>query len=136
MNSIICHCIKLRRVANMVTSYYDNAMQHSGLSVNQYSLLRNIQKQGTCSVSALAAHVRLERTTLVRNLKPLLAKGYIEDLSLSGQRNRRLRLTKAGLAVLDIAVPLWERTQHEIEDLIGIPQLAVLEQTFAKLEKI
>jgi DNA-binding MarR family transcriptional regulator len=56
----------------------------------------------------------LERTTLVRNLKVLAGKGWIQPVPCAG-RGLRHRLTAKGEATLLQAVPLWQSAQERIE---------------------
>ena len=54
-------------------------LEKAGITRGQYALLANIERNPGISVSALAETMDLERTTLVRNLKPLEARGLIVD---------------------------------------------------------
>ena len=91
-----CYCITLRRAAQAISDLYDAHMAAIGITVNQYSLLSKLGHYPNCSVSELAEYARLERTTVVRALKPLTAKGWIKDLSDEGERKRNLCLTAEG----------------------------------------
>ena len=129
----VCYCINLRRAANAVTDLYDRVLQPIGLTVNQYSLLINISRLKSCSVSDLAGYVGLERTTLVRSLKPLFKLGYIEDVSEKGQRSRLLKVTEAGQQVLNQGELLWRTAQAELEQKIGKEKLEQLSEILAQL---
>src|SRR4051812_44580671 len=72
-----CTCAKLRRLARRVTQSYDRVLQASGLKVTQYSLLVNLRENSALSVSALAEKMAMDRTTLTRNLKPLVHAGLV-----------------------------------------------------------
>lgn len=128
-----CYCINLRRAANVVTESYDRMLQPIGLTVNQYSLLINISRLEACSVSDLAGYVGLDRTTLVRSLKPLLGLGYIEDISEKGQRNRQLQITKAGQQILQQGEVLWRKAQSELEQKVGKEKLEQLSEILSML---
>ena len=128
-----CYCINLRRAANAVSQLYDESLKPTGLSVNQFSLLRNIRRLGSCSVSDLAVYVGQERTTLVRTLKPLLVQGLIEDKAEQGRRNRELQITEQGNAVLDKGAALWKNAQTQIEEKLGAEDLAQLERILSRL---
>jgi len=123
-----CYCINLRRAANAVTEIYNQILLPTGLSVNQYSLLKNIYRLESCCVSDLANYVGLERTTLVRSLKPLFKMGYIEDISEEGQRNRQLKVTKSGGQVLNQAELFWQTAQSEVEQKIGKEKIKQLSE--------
>jgi DNA-binding MarR family transcriptional regulator len=129
----LCYCINLRRAANAVTEMYDRVFQPIGLTVNQYSLLINISRLNICSVSDLASYVGLERTTLVRSLKPLFKLGYIEDVSGKGQRSRQLKVTEAGQKLLEQGKLLWITAQTEIEQKVVKEKLELLSEILEQL---
>jgi DNA-binding MarR family transcriptional regulator len=131
-----CYCITLRRAAKAVTDYYDRGLTPAHITVNQYALLMNIAAIAPCSVSTLARAMRLERTTLVRNMNPLFAAGLIGDGSLDGRRDRRLSLTEAGRAALEMAGPLWEKTQTEVKGIIGEEKFNAFMETIVRLERL
>ncbi len=128
-----CYCIGIRRAANAVTSFYDSALEPTGLTVNQFSLLKNLDCLGSGSISDIAAYVGLERTTLTRTLKPLAAGGYIQDVSERGRRGKKLQLTDLGKETLNKGIPLWESVQSEIENRLGKENLQWLFEITEKL---
>ena len=109
-----CICINLRRIAHKVTELYDNALKPSGLTVNQYSLLVNISRLEGCGTGELAGQVRLEKSTLVRTLQPLLRAGLIVDKASDGKRKRCFCITPAGEEKLEAAFLLWNKAQAEV----------------------
>lgn len=121
-----CYCINLRRAANAISGLYDKFLSPIGLSINQMSLLINLNRLESASVSDLAIFVGLERTTLVRTLKPLIDRGLIADIAASGRRNRVLQLTETGKLSLEQGLPLWESAQSEIERRIGKDRISEL----------
>jgi DNA-binding MarR family transcriptional regulator len=133
---IPCYCVKVRRVARIVTAYYDKVLAPSGLTVNQYSLLVNLEKLGESNVSELANYVGLERTTLVRNIKPLLERGYAQDASRPEARDCRLSVTAIGRGLLSVATPLWKKAQKGIDDKIGAGNIKILNELFGELETL
>ena len=129
----VCYCINLRRAANAVTDLYNRVLLPIGLTVSQYSLLINISRLKACSVSDLACYVGLERTTLVRSLKPLFKLGYIEDVSEKGRRSRLLKVTGAGQQVLNQGEVLWRTAQAELEQKVGKETLEQLSEILEQL---
>lgn len=131
-----CHCISLRRAANAVTDYYDRAMAVSGISVSQYSLLSSIKKIEPCSVAELSRQVRLERTTLVRNLKNLYAAGWVKDAACPGSRKSRIYLTESGQKKQRQAKACWQQAQEQMERCLGEEKMTRLTQYLLQLEKL
>lgn len=134
IRSSTCHCINIRRAANAVTSYYDKWLSEAGLTLNQYSLLSNIHKIEPCSVAALSRCVRLERTTLVRNLKLLRSMGWICDEADPGNRKSKIRLTESGVEKIQMAKPCWEKAQTGIEERLGKDAMRKLTEALLLLE--
>jgi len=67
----------------------------------------------------VAALLAMDRTTLTAALKPLERRGLVRiDKDPSDRRSRILKLTAKGESLLARAMPVWERTHHEVERLI------------------
>lgn len=131
-----CHCINLRRAANAATDYYDRKLRAAGITLNQYSLLSNILKLGSCSVAELSRHVRLDRTTLVRNLKALYAADWICNEASPGSRRCKIHLTKIGVEKIREAKNGWQQAQADIEHLLGQDALRQLTASLLALESL
>jgi DNA-binding MarR family transcriptional regulator len=113
-----CFALHARMTARLLTRVYDAAVRPTGLRFAQFGLLGAIAHGSATSQTALADRLALERTTLVRNLKFLEQKGWIEPIPGDG-RGVSHRLTSAGREILDRAIPLWERAQADIEERLG-----------------
>ena len=81
-----CHCLKMRRSAWNVVSFYDRMLKPAGITVGQYSLLNGIEEHDGCNISELGMWTELDRSTLVRSLKPLFKAGLICDRKEAGMR--------------------------------------------------
>ena len=67
-------------------------------------------------MGSVATLLAMDRTTLTANLKPLERRGLLTVIADdTDRRMRRLKLTDVGRAVLEAAVPIWERTHAAIE---------------------
>lgn len=136
INRTNCYCIALRRAANVITEYYDAEMAAVGISVGQYSILVNLSRMDTASTSELAEKISLDRSTLVRNLKPLMARGLIVDFAKAGERNRRLRVSEKGAACLQKARPVWDAAQKGIEAFLGAENAELLLELLHKCQDL
>lgn len=135
-NPSICNCLNLRRASAAITKIYDDKLGPSGLTVSQYSLLRHLFYFSPISVSDLAIKIRLDRTTLVRNLKPLESASFLVDVSQEGTRNRQLQLTEKGIEKYKEADVLWNAAQNFIEQKLGIENLEKLTSLLSAIEKL
>ena len=59
-----CLCALVRKASRSLTSLYDQALAPSGLRVTQFSLLANINRQGTTMASKLSKLLLMDKTTL------------------------------------------------------------------------
>jgi DNA-binding MarR family transcriptional regulator len=118
-----CTCAKLRRLSRRVTAVYDRELASAGLRVTQYSMLGVIQREAGedgMPLTALAERLDMDRTTLTRNLRPLMAQGWAELVpSDSDARVRLARVTAAGTAAWAAARPHWKRAQLEVNRTLG-----------------
>jgi DNA-binding MarR family transcriptional regulator len=126
-----CTCFKVRRLARRVTQIYDRVLAPSGLRVTQFSLLSRLLWNGAMPMRQLSSSLDMDRTTLTRNLKPLIEAGLISLApSKTDARQREAQLTATGRARLDQAKKLWRRAQNEINQTIGPSQIESLHALF------
>jgi DNA-binding MarR family transcriptional regulator len=114
-----CACFNLRRAARAVTQAYDEALRPSGIRATQFSLLAALALEGPATITRLADAMGMDRTTLTRNLKPLLKDGLVEMAEGSDRRRRRVGLTGRGMETLEQALPLWRAAQARVIDGLG-----------------
>ena len=131
-----CYCINLRRAANAVSAIYDAHLSPLGITVNQYSILRGVERTAPCSVSDLAEHLGLDRTSLVRMLKPLTAQALVLDQAEQGRRSHQLYLSGEGERLIREGYPLWCEAQAEVEQHIGPSEAKHLSSVLAQLEAL
>jgi DNA-binding MarR family transcriptional regulator len=135
-NTEKCYCISFRRAAKAATAYYDRMLFDTGITVNQYSLLINLYRIAPCNVSTLAKTMRLDRTTLVRNMKPLVNMGLLQDLAEEGGRDRQLTVTTLGIKSLEMAQQRWEKAQVGLKKHIGEKDFETLMAVIAGLDRL
>lgn len=113
-----------------MTALYDRELSSAGLRVTQFSLLAALQRLGGrdgLPVAALAEALDMDRTTLTRNLKPLLDAERVELIADdSDRRVRRVRITGEGVSTLAAARPAWKRAQQAVNGALGIANVAAL----------
>lgn len=132
--SSVCNCLNMRRASQAITEIYDHYLEPACLSVSQFSILKHICAMEPVSVSELATEIRLDRTTLVRNLKPLEHQGLIHDIAQPGTRNRQLCLTTEGREKMEMANIYWNQAQDQIEAQLGHQEIKILQALLLKIE--
>ena len=115
-----CNCLALRQAARHVTQFYDQHLARSGLRTTQFSILAKLQALGPLSINEFAAHLVMDRTTLGRNIRPLMREGLIEIAPAKADRRvKEVRLSKAGTARMRAATAAWKKAQARFEDAVG-----------------
>ena len=114
----VCTCFRLRRAARKVSQIYDHELAVVGLSLNEYSILRHAER-GSRLLGELADSLGMERTTLTRNLKPLLEAGWLKESRGEDARQRLISINASGRRRIASAKPHWLRAQQRIEALYG-----------------
>ena len=109
-----CTCFNLRKAARAVTQMYDEALQPSGLRATQFSLLSVVENNGPIGITQLARTLVTDRTTLTRNLKPLLDRALLQVVDSADRRQRPIALTSRGRDRLAQALPLWREVQARL----------------------
>ena len=109
-----CTCFNVRRAGRAVSQIYDDALEPTGLRINQFSLLGAIETTGPTPVNDLARLLELDRTTLTRNLKTLQKSGLIEIAPGRDKRERLVSATPRGIDIMARAKPLWRAAQDRI----------------------
>lgn len=71
-----CSCFAARRAARTVTQHYERHLKPSGLRVTQFTLLALLELAGPQPLSRFADQMGVERTTLTRNLRALVERGW------------------------------------------------------------
>jgi DNA-binding MarR family transcriptional regulator len=131
-----CNCMNVRRASRAVTQFYDDVLKPSGLTIAQLSLLRHIDAAGPITISELAKRMRIDRTTLNRNMKPLTDGGLITVNPGKDSRTRQVTLTAAGEAAIAAGWALWGEAQISLREYLGETDLAKLVELLAKLEAL
>ena len=112
--------------ARVVTRLYDEALQPSGIGVNQFAILRWLRAEPR-SVSDLASLLEMDRTTLTRDVSLLERRGLLTvDIDPQDRRRRMLSVSEAGRVILLDATPRWKALQARMNDTCGSSELAEL----------
>ena len=114
-----CTCFNVRRASRAVTQFYDDIMAPSGIKATQFTMLGAVALMGPASVTRLAEHLALDRTTLTRNIKVLADQGLIAISAGADRRERVVKLTDDGQAAIDRATPVWRDAQDALAARFG-----------------
>ncbi|MBC7940291.1 MAG: winged helix-turn-helix transcriptional regulator [Chitinophagaceae bacterium] len=121
-----CTNLKLKQASRLVARHYDVFVAPTGLRGTQYSLLSHVVKLGPLRAGELAASMRLDASTLSRNLQPLIDHGWVQVTAGSDGRSRVVQASASGLALRSDAQQAWKRAQVALNDTLGTARVAAL----------
>ncbi|WP_372524707.1 MarR family winged helix-turn-helix transcriptional regulator [Piscinibacter sp.] len=121
-----CTNLKLRQLSRAVTRHYDAYVAPTGLKNTQYSLLSHVVLLGPIQPSELAARMRIDASTLTRNLQPLLAHGWLQQGPGADARSRLIEATDAGCTLRTEAQRAWKQAQLALNARLGAQRVAAL----------
>lgn len=134
--AVPCVGFNTRRATRLISQYYDKALAPAGLRSTQYSLLSLLAMMGEAPMQEVAQVLAMDRTTLTRNLDPLVRKGWVKVAIGRDRRARPLAITARGLSVLDKALPYWQAAQDRIVNALGAEHWAALMQGLHQISLI
>ena len=121
-----CTNLKLRQLMRRVAQHYDAEVGKTGLRGTQYSLLAYVVKLGPIRPVDLARTMKVEASTLTRNLRPLIAAGYLRQDPGADARSRLVTVTDAGREKRQEAQRRWRVAQEALNSKLGGARVAAL----------
>jgi DNA-binding MarR family transcriptional regulator len=131
-----CLATRVRQLSRIVTRVYDDAMRPLGITASQYTLLAQLAARDAITAVEIGHELDIEKSTLSRNLKRLLALGHINMDPPAGRRGRGLHLTPKGQAILKDAFPVWQDAQKRAFTVMGAESRNTLDNLLHQAEKL
>jgi DNA-binding MarR family transcriptional regulator len=114
-----CVCFKLRRATRAVTRFFDAELRRRGIRPTQTPVLAALAARSGWSMEELSEWLGLDRTSLLRNLRPLERDGLVKTTN-SGRGGRvSLAITSRGRTNLASAMPDWRSAQDAVVKTLG-----------------
>jgi DNA-binding MarR family transcriptional regulator len=111
-----CNCFALRQAARHVTQIYERHLGGVGLTAAQFTILAKLARKPNLPIADLAESMVMERTTLVRAMKPLQRDGLVTaEAADHDGRTFLFSLTRKGQSTFDEASVAWSAAQDEFE---------------------
>jgi DNA-binding MarR family transcriptional regulator len=121
-----CVCFNLRWVTRAVTQFYDAEMRRHGIRPTQASILAALRRKDSWNMAELSDWLGMERTTLVRNLRPLQRDGFLTVVG-GGRGNRvELTITTKGRKQVEKLTPAWKSAQSAVVKTLGEKRWSVI----------
>ena len=134
--SATCISTRVRQLSRIITRVYDDGLRPLGITASQFTLLTQLAMQDAITAVEIGQSLDIEKSTLSRNLKRLLALGHLTMDPPAGRRGRGLHLTPKGQAVIQKGYPVWKDAQHRCVRVMGPESRSMLDGLLANAEKL
>lgn len=131
-----CIATRVRQLSRIITRVYDDAMRPLGITMSQYTLLTQLAQQDGITAVEIGTGLDIEKSTLSRNLKRLLALGHLTMDPPAGRRGRGLHLTHKGQDVIHRGYPVWKEAQTRVVRVMGPESRGILDTLLSQAERL
>lgn len=131
-----CIATRVRQLSRIITRVYDDALRNHKITASQFTLLTQLAQTDGITAAEIGLELDIEKSTLSRNLKRLLALGHIIMDPPAGRRGRGLHLTARGQKVIREAYPVWQATQRRAVEMMGKESRDTLDGLLSQAEKL
>ncbi|MGA9777307.1 MAG: MarR family winged helix-turn-helix transcriptional regulator [Verrucomicrobiia bacterium] len=114
-----CVCSSLRAVTRGVTQFFDVKVRQHGIRPTQTPILGALQAKDGWRMAELSEWLGMERTTLLRNLRPLQRDGLIRAKGGGRGGHVELAITGKGRTALAKLLPAWRSAQDKVVAILG-----------------
>ena len=114
-----CIAFRARILGRAVSSIYDRALGHCGMSIAQVNILVFVGKVGEAAPAMIGEKMAMEKSTVSRNLRGLIDDGLLEAETSDAERVRGVRLSAKGRRRVEAVLPDWRKAQREARELLG-----------------
>ena len=114
-----CLAMRLRLMTRVLVGAYDAALRPLDLTASQISMLSVLTKAGPMPQGRLGEILRIEKSTLSRNVQRMARRGWIDERTAADGGTKMLATSRKGRALLERAYPLWREAQDRIVAQLG-----------------
>jgi len=132
----LCNCFAARQASRHLTRLYERHLKGAELTSAQFSILVALEEAGEMTMHELAKALVMDRTTLLRAIKPLQREELVVSKPSEDDARRLVfSLSAAGVRRLKKALALWFNAQQELEAAIGSDDAARLRRELFALAR-
>ncbi|MEC3909226.1 MarR family winged helix-turn-helix transcriptional regulator [Sphingobium sp. CR2-8] len=115
----ICLAEGVRSANRALSKIYGEYLDGCQVSAAQASILMRLYYLRETTMLQLAKHMETDRTTMARNVDLMQRLGFVEVIEGKDRRSRIVRMTDAGFAALQEALPKWLEAQAALRTVLG-----------------
>jgi DNA-binding MarR family transcriptional regulator len=114
-----CTCFNVRRISRVITQFFDAEVRRHGIRPTQTPILGALQAKSGWGMAELSEWLGMERTTLLRNLRPLQRDGLVRARRAGPGGRVELEITAKGRTALAKTLPAWRSAQDKVVATLG-----------------
>jgi DNA-binding MarR family transcriptional regulator len=114
-----CIAVRVRLINRVISALYDEALRPFGLRISQANILSAVSCMGKGRPADVSRVLRIEKSTLSRDVDLMKQKGWLQSDPPDGGRNQTIRLTSKGRNLLARIQPTWEQAQADARLSLG-----------------
>jgi DNA-binding MarR family transcriptional regulator len=114
-----CVCFNLRWVSRAFSQFFVGELNHHGLLPTQTPILALLAARPEAGMAEVSDWLAMDRTTLVRNLRPLERDGLVRATGKGRGKKVSLSITAKGRHALEKFLPDWQVAQQKIIKTLG-----------------
>jgi DNA-binding MarR family transcriptional regulator len=114
-----CLAMRVRLLNRVVSGLCDDGLRPHGVRVGQVNILVALANGGPLTPTAVGKVLVMDKSTVSRDVDHLRRNGWVEPTPGADGRSHTLRVTDAGLALIEAIYPAWLDAQAELAKLLG-----------------
>lgn len=120
-----CIAIRVRFVSRVITGLYERALKPFDIKTSQMAMLVLLSVRGESSPTDVGRILRMEKSTVSRNIGRMREKGWLEVTKPAGHPRERvalsqvIRITPKGAGLLAALHGEWAKAQDAARTLLG-----------------
>ncbi|HEY1744833.1 MAG TPA: MarR family winged helix-turn-helix transcriptional regulator [Granulicella sp.] len=124
----------IRQAARHVSKLYEHYLSRAGMTPTQHDVLVTVARISNPTMTDLAGAMVMDRTTVVRGLRVLLARGLLFTATDKAcGRHLIIGITPKGREKLEEAAVYWEAAQAVFERSFGSEQATYLRKELFRI---
>jgi DNA-binding MarR family transcriptional regulator len=130
-----CIAMRVRFVSRAITGLYDRALRRLDIKIGQASVLVFLTVHGESGPGDIGKALRMEKSTVSRNLDRMRKKGWIEISAGPDAVSQTIRITGKGSDLLAAVHGEWQKAQESARGLLGEDGVAAVESLYRIVSK-
>jgi len=130
----LCINAKLRKLHRLLNTAYQSKINPFGLRGSMLSILFMIGKKKNINQKSIAEALVLDQSTISRDLKRLIQKGWVQVSKGADSRNSELSLTTEGYLLLEEVSPIWAALHQKVEAILGTFNIQQIDQIIGAIQ--